>query len=96
MSDRQDVYRRIDALIAEQCPFALLWQISEVRLLYWNKFGMPDTILSRYGDEESVFTYWWYDTDKAHELSEAIENRSYLPTVPLRVNFDEVMKAKGL
>ena len=96
MSDRQDVYRRIDALIAEQCPFALLWQISEVRLLYWNKFGMPDTILSRYGDEESVFTYWWYDTDKAHGLSEAIENRSYLPTVPLQVSFDVVMKAKGL
>ena len=95
MAERQEAYRRIDALIAEQCPYAMLWQISEVRLLYWNKFGMPDTILSRYGDEESVFTYWWYDTDKARELSEAMERRSFLPSVPLRVDFDEVMKAKG-
>lgn len=95
MAERQEAYRKIDALVAEQCPYALLWQISEIRLLYWNKFGMPETILSRYADEEAVFTYWWYDEDRAQELAEAMENRSFLPSVPLRVNFDEVMKAKG-
>ena len=94
MAERQEAYRAIDRLVAAECPMALLWQIREIRLLYWNKFGMPDTVLSRYGDEESVLAYWWYDEDKARELDEAVDARSFLPSVPLRVDFDEVVRAR--
>ena len=86
--ERMAAYRRIDALIAAECPYALLWNVDTVRLLYWNKFGMPKTVLSRYSDEEAILTYWWYNEDKAAELKEAMENHTCLPDVPVLVDFD--------
>ena len=94
MKERAEYYRRMDSLIAEEIPYAFLWNVNETRLLYWNKFGMPDTILSRYSDEECIFTYWWYDEDKARELDEAMSAHECLPNVPMRVDFDEVMATK--
>lgn len=93
-ADRADAYRAIDALIAAEIPYVLLWQIDETRLLYWNKFGMPENILSKFGDESSVFTYWWYDEDRARELETAMKNHACLPEVPLQVDFDREMAGK--
>ena len=95
MKDRIEAYRRIDALVCEQVPYAFLWQTDVTRLLYWNKFGTPDVILSRYSNEESIFSYWWYDEDRAAELERAMKNHTCLPQVPLNVDFDEVMKSRG-
>ncbi len=89
MSDRVDAYRRIDRLVAEQVPYVLLWNIAETRLLYWNKFGTPDTVLGKYSNEDCIFGYWWYDEDKAGELAEAVSGRECLPAVPTRVVYDE-------
>ena len=90
MAERAEYYKKMDALIAEEIPYAFLWNVKDTRLLYWNKFGMPDTVLSRYSDEECIFSYWWYDEDKARELDAAIKNRTCLPSVPERVEFDEI------
>ena len=91
MSDRADAYRRIDALVSAEVPYVLLWNIAETRLLYWNKFGMPDAVLGKYSNEDCIFAYWWYDDDKAAELADAISGRTCLPDVPLRVDYDEEM-----
>ena len=91
MRDRVDAYRKIDALVAEQVPYVLLWNIAETRLLYWNKFGMPDAVLGKYANEDSIFAYWWYDEDKAAELSNAISSHDCLPAIPLRVDYDAEM-----
>ena len=91
MGDRADAYRKIDALVAEQVPYVLLWNIAETRLLYWNKFGMPDAVLGKYSNEDCIFGYWWYDEDKAGELAEAISGHKCLPDVPLRVDYDVEM-----
>ena len=88
ISERNRIYRRIDKLITEQHPYAFLWNISAKRLIYWNKFGMPDTVLSRYSNEEAVLTYWWYDNDKAQELQDAKRNNAFLPSVTVEVDFD--------
>ena len=90
MAERLDAYRRVDALIAKEVPYALLWQTDRTRLLYWNKFGMPRTVLSKHSDEQAILSYWWYDEDKARELEEARKSRSCLPDVPFDVDFDEV------
>ncbi len=94
MADRRAVYREIDAILTSRCPYAFLWNIAETRLLYWNRFGMPDAVLGKYGDEESVLTYWWHDPDRAAELEEAMDSGSFLPGVPVRVDYDEVMKGR--
>jgi len=91
MAERMDAYREMDRIICAEIPYAFLWQIDETRLIYWNKFGMPDAVLGQYNDEDSIFTYWWYDEDRAAELSRAMENHTCLPDVPERVVFDDVM-----
>lgn len=87
-AERAAAYRRIDRLVSDQVPYVLLWNTDERRLLYWNKFGMPASVLGRYGDEDAIFPYWWYDEDRARELDEAVSDGTCLPNVPLRVTFD--------
>ena len=80
-AERLAAYRRIDALIAAEVPYVLLWQTDSTRLLYWNKFGMPETVLSPVEREESVLSYWWYDADRVAELEDAISKGGFLPAV---------------
>ena len=87
VAEREDAYRRIDRLVSDAVPYVLLWHTSEHRLLYWNKFGMPDSVLGRFGDESGVPSYWWYDDDRARELEEAMESETCLPSVPVRVDY---------
>lgn len=93
-AEREAAYREIDRLVCAQCPCAFLWNISDKRLVYWNRFGMPDAVLSRYGNEASVLTYWWYDGDKDAELAEAQKNGRFLPAVAEKVDYDEVVGRK--
>ena len=88
-AEREDAYRRIDRLVADAVPYVLLWHTDEKRLLYWNKFGMPATVLGRLGGEEGVLGYWWYDGDRVRELDEAVAGRVCLPPVPPNVRFDD-------
>jgi microcin C transport system substrate-binding protein len=86
---RNDICRKLDNIICAAFPYVLLWNIDYTRLLYWNKFGTPPTVLSKYGRENSVLTYWWYDPDAAAALSDAMELDLSLPPRPQTVNFDE-------
>ena len=85
-ADRLDAYRKIDALVAADVPYVLLWQTDSTRILYWNKFGMPKTVLSPFEREESALAYWWYDEDRAAELSESMSRGGFLPALPETVS----------
>ena len=76
---RMDYYRQMDSIFAANMPYILLWNTSQTRLLYWNKFGMPKAVLGKYGTETAAVRYWWYDEDAAEELEEAISSNSFLP-----------------
>ena len=93
-ADRNELYRQIDRLVTAEHPYAFLWNIAAKRLLYWNKFGMPESVISKYNQEDDVLAYWWYDEDKVRELNEAMENDGFLPQVPFEVDFDEEMARK--
>ena len=82
-AERTAAYRKIDALIAAEVPYVLLWQTDVTRLLYWNRFGMPENVLSRCGREESVLTYWWYDDDREREMKEY----EFLPNLTFQRSF---------
>jgi len=90
ITERNAIGREIDALITSAVPYALLWNINVTRLLYWDKFGMPDTVLSKYGDERSLLIYWWHDADSAAELKAAMTSGDILPKRPVLVDFDTV------
>lgn len=88
LAARNTILREIDSILTENVPYILLWNIDYTRLLYWDKFGMPSTVLSKFGDEHSVCTYWWYDEDSAAELEDAVESGEKLPSRPDTIDFD--------
>ncbi|MBU2488930.1 MAG: extracellular solute-binding protein [Proteobacteria bacterium] len=89
---RHAIVREIDQIIFGEYPYALLWNIDYTRLLYWNKFGTPETVLSMYGREDDAYGLWWYDPDSAADLADAMEAGGPLPPKPLSVVFDKVFK----
>ncbi|MCL1920648.1 MAG: extracellular solute-binding protein [Kiritimatiellaeota bacterium] len=91
---RNAMLREIDALVTAEVPYALLWNIRERRLLHWDKFGMPPTVLSKFGDERSLIAYWWYDADTAAELKSAMSAGEMMPPRPVLVDFDRAFNPK--
>lgn len=85
---RNATLRQIDAVLAANVPFILLWNTDATRLLYWDKFGMPSTVLSKYGNEGAVPAYWWFDPDSAADLKDAMANDLPLPPRSEEVLFD--------
>jgi len=90
ITERNDILREIDALITAEVPYVLLWSIRETRLLHWDKFGMPPTVLPKFGDERSLLAYWWYDPDTSAELKAAMATGAMMPPRPELVDFDDV------
>jgi microcin C transport system substrate-binding protein len=93
ITERNAVFREIDAIVAAAVPYTLLWNTDATRLLYWDAFGMPETVLSKIGDERSLIGYWWYDADSAAELKSAMASGDVLPLRPVLVDFDQVSGA---
>jgi microcin C transport system substrate-binding protein len=85
---RNEICREIDGILTAQCPFVLLWNINYVRLLYWNKFGTPPTVLSKFGDDSSARSLWWLDEDAEAGLKEAMEKAAHLPAKSPVISFD--------
>ncbi|HRQ87355.1 MAG TPA: extracellular solute-binding protein [Bacteroidia bacterium] len=90
VADRHEVIRKIDQILYEETPYVLLWHIDYVRLLYWNKFGMPDHVLGKYSDEWATVDYWWNDALQADDLKAAMKGGAELPAPPRDVYFDKV------
>ena len=90
IQQRNAIYREIDRIVFAAHPYVLLWNINYTRLLYWNKFGTPDTVLSKYGDETSAYWYWWIDEDSQADLEDAMDEGLPLPPKEPAVYFDEM------
>ena len=92
IQQRNAIYRQIDQIIYNAHPYVLLWNIDYTRLLYWNKFGTPDTVLSKYGDETSAYWYWWLDEDSHADLDDAMSQGVPLPPKEPEIHFDEMLQ----
>ena len=90
INKRHDIVRRIDAILANDIPYVLLWNLNYRRLLFWNKFGTPDTVLPKYTGEAGAYAYWWYDEDSAADLEYARETGQPLPGRDEIIVFDEL------
>ncbi len=88
VTQRHAICRDIDAIVAAECPYILLWNIDSTRLLYWNTFGTPPTVLSKFGDERSAAAYWWFDEDSAADLNYGMQEGTFLPPHPPVVDFE--------
>jgi len=95
VATRHGICREIDRIVFENYPYALLWNIRYRRLVYWNKFGTPPTILGKYNNENGAYWYWWVDPDSAADLKDAMQKNLPLPRRPAEVNFDAVFPGSG-
>lgn len=86
---RNEILRQIDARLVEIMPYVLLWQSGSNRLLYWNKFGTPSSVLAKYDGPDSAEVYWWSDPAKAAALREAQKSGTALPQEPAEVRYPE-------
>ncbi len=89
IQQRNDLLRQVDKLLAQRLPYILLWNIDYRRLLYWNKFGTPPTVLSKYGDASDAIQYWWLDEDSEADLDDAMASGDMLPSRPAIIHFDQ-------
>lgn len=91
---RNETIRKIDRILAAEIPYVLLWNRSHHRLLYWNKFGMPEHVLGAIDDEAAAKRFFWLDPDQEADLQAAMEAKLPLPPRPATVTFDEVFKSQ--
>ena len=72
----------LDRLLFNEHSYALGWTLPCERIIYWNKFGMPDTVLHRYTDWRSVFTTWWFDPAKEATLRDSLKTGKPITPIP--------------
>tara|TARA_B100000927_G_scaffold168618_1_gene135942 strand:+ start:9985 stop:11784 length:1800 start_codon:yes stop_codon:yes gene_type:complete len=89
---RNEIFREIDQILFEETPYVLLWHLDYTRLLYWNKFGMPDHVLGKFTEEWAAVDYWWNDEFLLGDLEAARESGSELPPSPREVRFEDVFQ----
>ena len=66
---------KIDEIAVNAYHYALGWTSPYgARLLYWNKFGIPEKGISFVGDWRSPISMWWIDSTKETQLINAQNN----------------------
>lgn len=77
---RIDIIQEIDGLFMHERPLIVTHYAPFTRILFWNKFGYPEYMVSRYiGDYRSIYSYWWFDRDKIKKFVEAQSKGETLP-----------------
>ena len=92
LNKRNEIDKQIDQLLMARSPYVLMWQTPCDRLLYWNRFGTPKSVLSKYSDngpENDPLVYWWYDSAKAAALDDAMKRDAALPALPAEVHYGQ-------
>ncbi len=90
LAERNKILKQIDANLTRINPYVLLWMNDNNRLLYWNKFGMPENPLGKYNREDAAIAYWWVDPVKEQALAEAKKTDTSLPEAPDVVKYKPV------
>jgi microcin C transport system substrate-binding protein len=77
---REAIIREIDGIAANEHHWILSWEAPFYRLAYTNKFGYPESYLTRYGDYRDTLSLWWSDPEKERQLAQAArDNAATLP-----------------
>jgi microcin C transport system substrate-binding protein len=80
--ERIAAVREIDGIVCSEHLYALGWYAAHNRILYWNKFGMPDYVLAKTDDQRSLVSLWWFDDEKARTLEKAKAAKTTLESGP--------------
>ena len=85
---RIEIIQEIDGIFNEVHPIGFSIARNYSRLMWWDRFGYPDWMLSRYvGEYWDTLYYWWIDDEKAKNLDDAMENDKKLPIMPIDMKY---------
>lgn len=73
LQQRIGIAREIDTFLRAEVPYLLGWYNPAQRVLFWNKFGMPDwgTARAYRAEYDNMFVLWWVDPEKEQQLEAA-------------------------
>jgi len=75
--------------LAEIIPYLFLWQADHGRILYWNKYRTPEYVFDKFGQEDSIVTYWSEDRELLQTLDQAKKENKSLAKKPFKVVYQE-------
>ncbi len=85
---RVEIIREIDGIFGDVHPIAYSIARNYSRAMWWDKFGYPEWMFSRYvGELWDAFYYWWFDEDKDIQLEDAIKSDKELPLKPIDMKY---------
>ena len=73
LARRNEILKALDNRLAELVPYVLMWQCDHHRILYWNRYGMPEKVFDKFNREDAIPVYWWVDPAKSAALDAAIK-----------------------
>jgi microcin C transport system substrate-binding protein len=83
---RVALIQELDGILASQYVYILEWDGPFQRIAYLNKFGHPDSYLSRIGEYRDMIALWWIDPQKEKRFRDAMAD----PSIKLEVGPTEV------
>ena len=85
---RIEIVREIDGIFSDVHPTAFSIVRNYQRILYWDKFGFPEWMFTRFqGDYWDMFRYWWMDDKKTERLKNAKDSGEKLPQAEMDMMF---------
>jgi microcin C transport system substrate-binding protein len=102
MQKRINVLRKLDSIITRKYMTALLWYEDNMKILYWNKFGMPKFGLSQtdynglinYKPYWPVIAFWWRDKELESKLEKVKGTEKILPAKPYELKAWKQLKER--
>ena len=80
---RVPLAHQIDSIAVNSFHYALGWTSPYgARMLYWNKFEMPESGITYVGDWRTPLSHWWNEPLKEMNLNKAKANNTALPIEP--------------
>jgi microcin C transport system substrate-binding protein len=76
LDNRIKLLREFDSIYAAEHQYIFEWTAPFERLVFANKFGYPQGIITRIGDYRDPPSLWWIDPEKARKFEAAMKDTS--------------------
>ena len=91
LDTRIELMRELDGIVANSYVYMLEWYAPYHRFAYWDKYGHPESYLSRIGMGLSgyfdPFIMWWHDPAKEAALNQARRENAALEVGPSEIRY---------
>ena len=68
---RVTLLQELDGILTNEHHWILEWTAPYERVVFWNKFGYPNGIVTRIGDYRDIPSLWWIDPVQSRKLNDA-------------------------